>query len=191
MATLLSVAATANASEPGTASNYRVTGMLGQANWCRDWPWRWPSGGGPGAIGQQYQYVFVLTCLSNSPEGENFPVAYSQQLRTARRVSVLAVSAAGDAVGRPTGPWCSCPARLSWSERCADHANIVAAFAGGSCRSPELDSLQSRRRTLVNADTIFTPTHERRSHGVTLLGQRVELTLHPSVGTGVSVMERP
>jgi hypothetical protein len=141
-------------------------------------------GGGHGGTKDPYEYKYVLACPANSPDGLNVECGTAvTSCGVQGQFRYWLFRRPVDANGTPTGPWTLQPGAFCRGPLPAiAAADIAAAFrwrfvpiAASNTHFNPSDG------TLVNVDTIFyADTANTLRPTVTLLGQRVALTLHPT-----------
>jgi hypothetical protein len=124
----------------------------------------------------------VLTCPTNSPGGLNDPCGAVDSCAQPNQFRYWLYRRPLDAAGNPTGPWVQMPGAFCRGPNPNINAlDIAAAFRWRFVPiAPSATRFNPSDGTLVNIDTVFyadTPGVVRTA--ITLLGQRVVLTLHP------------
>jgi hypothetical protein len=139
-------------------------------------------GPGGGDSGPQYDYVYVMTCFGNGPDGPNNPCGVAiTSCGVPNQYRYWVYRRLVDASGRPIGPWEQLPNAVCRSIA-TTLQDIAAAFrwrfvpiAASHANFDPADG------TLVNVDTIFyADTASTMRMTITLLGEQVALTLHPT-----------
>ena len=140
--------------------------------------------GGAGGSGQAYEYAFVLTCPVNSPDGLNLPCGSAvNSCGVQGTLRYWLYRRPVDVAGKPTGPWVQIPGAFCRGPSTGmTLQDIMAAFRWKFVPiAPSATRFNPANGTLVNIDTIFYADTPGTVHTpVTLLGQRVDLTLHPT-----------
>jgi hypothetical protein len=130
-----------------------------------------------------YQYIYVLTCPTNGPDGPNDPCGpATSSCGNPNLYNYWLFRRPIDATGNPTGPWVQLPgAFCRGPSQLVNLQDIAAAFRWTFVPiAPSKTHFNPSNGTLVNIDTIFyadTPSILQTT--ITLLGERVALTLHP------------
>jgi hypothetical protein len=146
-------------------------------------------GGGSGGIvpGPDYEYRLVLACSSNTVD--NFTASCIGALTSCGVVGQMrywVFRRPLTADGRPAGQWLRMPGSVCRAgpngSPLPTATDIAGAFRWGFVPiAPSRTHFNPANGTLVNADTIFyADTPETFRTNVTLLGQTVALTLHPT-----------
>ncbi|MFL6240543.1 MAG: PKD domain-containing protein [Actinomycetes bacterium] len=146
-------------------------------------PWH-RSGKLVGQGGQLYGYEFVLTCPTNNPNGRNDPCGPATgSCGSPNLFRYWLFRRPVDAHGAPTGPWLQLPGAFCRGPvQAITPSDIAAVFRWRFVPiTPSTTHFNPANGTLVNIKTIFyadTPRTMRTT--VTLLGEPVALTLHPT-----------
>lgn len=140
-------------------------------------------GGVGGGDGQPYQYEFVLTCPTNGPDGPNDPCGPASTICGQRGLlNYWLFRRPIDGAGNPTGPWQQMPGTYCrGANPNITPSDIAAAFRWRFVPiAPSRTHVNPSNGTLVNVDTIFYADTAGSMHTtITLLGERVQLKLHP------------